>query len=219
MPRSFQLSPLELYQHLFKMYGRQSWWPADSSFEVMIGAILTQNTNWSNVEKALYNLQQKINLDPEQILSLSQEQLEACLKPSGYFRVKTQRLLFFCRWYLSEGGYHGLQKLSTDKLRGMLLKVYGIGKETADDILLYAFDRPVFVIDTYTRRLLQRLQMIRGKESYETLRSLFEVSLPKRVDLYKQFHALIIVHGKQHCRKHKSMCEMCKVYSVSSYDS
>ncbi len=224
MSSSSKLSLLALYQHLLTVYGRQSWWPADSPFEVMLGAILTQNTNWSNVEKALNNLRQKIHLDPEQVLLLSQPELEICLKSSGYFRVKSQRVQAYCRWYLSQGGYGSLQQLTTVELRERLLKVQGIGQETADDILLYAFDRPVFVIDAYTRRLLQRLQVVQGNESYETLRSWFEKNLPKRVDLYKQFHALIVLHVKQHCRKNKPMCECCKLakncfYSVSSYDS
>lgn len=203
----------ELYQCLLTQYGRQSWWPADNPFEVMVGSILTQNTNWLNVEKALANLKQKINLDAESILSLAQEELEACLKPSGYFRIKTQRLQVYCRWYLAQGGYQALQQLSTPTLRQLLLAVHGIGPETADDILLYALDRPVFVIDAYTRRLLTRLQMIKGNERYEVLRCLFEENLPKRVDLYKQFHALIIVHGKQ-CgsgvKKNKPECDMCQ---------
>ena len=224
MPCSFKPSLLELYQHLLAMYGRQYWWPADSSFEVMLGAILTQNTNWSNVEKALNNLRQKIGLDPEQVLLLSQPELEACLKPSGYFRIKSQRIQTYCRWYVSQGGYWGLQGLATAELRVRLLKVHGIGQETADDILLYAFDRPVFVIDAYTRRLLLRLRLVQGHESYETLRALFEKNLPKSVGLYKQFHALIVLHAKQHCRKNKPICDCCRLvkrcfYSISSYDS
>ncbi|MES2142653.1 MAG: endonuclease [Pseudomonadota bacterium] len=211
-----KLELLSVYQHLLDMFGRQAWWPADSPFEVMLGAILTQNTNWSNVKKALGNLEQKITLTPEAVLSLPQNELEACVKPSGYFRVKTQRLQFFCRWYLSQGSYNGLQKISTSELRTQLLRVHGIGPETADDILLYAFERPVFVIDTYTRRLLQRLQIIKGNEDYEVLRALFESSLPKRVDLYKQFHALIVLHGKQLCRKSKPNCEICKLIKCSS---
>ncbi|BBB15474.1 endonuclease III [Candidatus Rickettsiella viridis] len=210
----------ELYQRLLKRYGRQSWWPANHPFEVMVGAILTQNTNWSNVEKALANLQQKINLDAESILNLAQEELEACLNSSGYFRIKTQRLQFYCRWYLAQGGYQALQQLSTQKLRQLLLAVHGIGPETADDILLYAFDRPVFVIDTYTRRLLIRLQMIKGDEHYEVLQRLFEENLPKRVDLYKQFHALIIVHAKQCGRKkNKSECEICLLTERGAYSA
>jgi endonuclease-3 related protein len=197
-------SPLTLYQHLLSTYGRQHWWPADSPFEVMVGAILTQNTHWANVEKALANLKQKMTLAPEAILSLSQEALEMCLKPSGYFRVKSQRLLAYCRWYVAQGGYGGLHALPTSVLRERLLKVHGIGPETADDILLYAFERPVFVIDTYTRRLLQGLQMIKGNESYETLRALFESRLPKRVDLYKQFHALIVRDAKEKRRSERA---------------
>lgn len=193
----------ELYQYLLNLYGRQSWWPADNPFEVMVGAILTQNTSWSNVEKALEHLKQKISLKAENILSLKPEQLEVCLKSSGYFRIKTQRLLSYCRWYLSQGGYHSLQQLSTPTLRQRLLQVHGIGPETADDILLYAFERPVFVIDTYTRRLLTRLEWIKGNESYEDLQRLFTENLPKRVDLYKQFHALIVMHAKQCNRKNK----------------
>ncbi|WP_246562499.1 endonuclease III domain-containing protein [Rickettsiella endosymbiont of Dermanyssus gallinae] len=212
----------ELYQCLLTQYGRQGWWPADSPFEIMVGAILTQNTNWLNVEKALANLKQKISLDADSILSLAQEELEACLKPSGYFRIKTQRLQFYCRWYLLQGGYHALQQLSTQRLRKLLLDVHGVGPETADDILLYAFERPVFVIDAYTRRLLVHLQMIKGSEGYEALRSLFEENLPKRVDLYKQFHALIVVHAKQcgaGAKINKPVCEMCQLTKLNAYSA
>lgn len=202
---------LSIYECLLNMYGRQQWWPADSAFEVMVGAILTQNTNWSNVEKALALLKEQINLTPEALLSLSTPDLEICLKPSGYFRIKTQRLQNYCRWYLERGSYQGLDELSTSELRERLLKVQGIGPETADDILLYAFNRPVFVIDAYTRRLLQRLDLIQGQEKYEDCRQLFETQLPKNVDLYKQYHALIVIHAKQHCRKTKPVCHACQL--------
>lgn len=204
---------VRLYESLIGLYGRQAWWPADSSFEVMLGAILTQNTLWSNVEKALVLLKQRISLVPEALLSLSSADLEACLKPSGYFRIKTQRLQHYCRWYLGQGAYAGLDQLSTGDLRERLLNVKGIGPETADDILLYAFNRPVFVIDAYTRRLLQRLGLIQGKENYEHCRQLFETQLPKSVDLYQQYHALIVMHAKQHCRKTKPMCFSCPLQS------
>ncbi|WP_342146187.1 endonuclease [Rickettsiella endosymbiont of Aleochara curtula] len=202
---------LNIYARLLSMYGRQQWWPADSAFEVMVGAILTQNTNWSNVEKALALLKEQINLTPEALLSLSTPDLEIYLKPSGYFRIKTQRLQNYCRWYLEQGNYQGLDELSTSELRERLLKVQGIGPETADDILLYAFNRPVFVIDAYTRRLLQRLDLIQGQEKYEECRQLFETQLPKSVDLYKQYHALIVIHAKQHCRKTKPVCHSCQL--------
>lgn len=202
---------LSIYEDLLNMYGRQQWWPADSAFEVMVGAILTQNTSWSNVEKALALLKEQINLTPEALLSLSTPDLEIYLKPSGYFRIKTQRLQNYCRWYLEQGNYQGLDELSTSELRERLLKVQGIGPETADDILLYAFNRPVFVIDAYTRRLLQRLDLIQGQEKYEECRQLFETQLPKSVDLYKQYHALIVIHAKQHCRKTKPVCHSCQL--------
>jgi endonuclease III related protein len=204
---------LSIYENLLSRYGRQAWWPADSPFEVMIGAILTQNTNWSNVEKALVLLKQKIPLTAEALLSLQTEDLEACLKPSGYFRIKAQRLQDYCRWYLEQGAYAGLDQLSTDDLRERLLNVKGIGPETADDIVLYAFNRPVFVIDAYTRRLLQRLGLICGKKNYEYCRQFFEAQLPKSADLYQQYHALIVMHAKQHCRKTKPMCFSCPLQS------
>lgn len=117
---------LSIYEDLLNMYGRQQWWPADSAFEVMVGAILTQNTNWSNVEKALALLKEQISLTPEALLSLSTPDLEIYLKPSGYFRIKTQRLQNYCRWYLEQGNYQGLDELSTSELRERLLKVQGI---------------------------------------------------------------------------------------------
>lgn len=208
---------LSIYQALLAIYGRQQWWPADSAFEVMLGAILTQNTLWSNVEKALVLLKQRISLDPKALLSLSSTDLESCLKPSGYFRIKTQRLKNYCRWYLAQGGYAGLDQLPTSELRESLLKVQGIGPETADDIVLYAFHRPVFIIDAYTRRLLQRLNLIQGQENYEYCRQLFEASLPKSVDLYKQYHALIVMHAKQRCRKAKPICLACCLSAVCAY--
>ena len=211
MLSTHQQKLLTIYECLLTMYGRQEWWPADSAFEVMLGAILTQNTQWSNVEKALHLLKQKVSfLTAESLLNLSTSELEVCLRPSGYFRIKTQRLQNYCRWYLAQGGYSGLDQLPTCELRERLLKVQGIGPETADDILLYAFHRPVFVIDAYTRRLLQRLGLIQGRENYEVCRQLFETWLPKRVDLYKQYHALLIVHAKQHCRKTKPICHACQ---------
>lgn len=203
---------LSIYAGLLSMYGRQQWWPADNPFEVMLGAILVQNTQWSNVEKAIALLKQTLPaLTPEAILNLTHTDLEICLKSSGYFRIKTQRLQNYCRWYLAQGDYCGLDQLPTSELRERLLKVKGIGPETADDILLYAFQRPVFVIDAYTRRLLQRLDLIQGQENYEYCRQLFETQLPKSVDLYKQYHALIVVHAKQSCRKTKPLCHVCQL--------
>ncbi|MEO5702585.1 MAG: endonuclease [Gammaproteobacteria bacterium] len=200
-----------VYQTLYQAYGRQHWWPADSAFEVMVGAVLTQNTSWGNVEKAIVNLKTAHSLDAQTIANASHEQLAVWLKPSGYFNIKARRLRNFCGWYLDQGSMEGLIRLDTEALRVRLLSVNGIGPETADDILLYAFERPVFVIDAYTRRLHSRLGYICGDEGYETLRSLFESTLQgrKKVQLFNEFHALIVRHAKDVCRPRPRCRECC----------
>lgn len=208
----------KIYQHLFKMYGPQSWWPAQTPFEVMIGAILTQNTAWTNVEKAIVNLQRHELLTAKKISAASSAQLAELLKPAGYFNLKAKRLQHYCEWFLAQGGYSKLNKLPTEQLREALLNVHGIGPETADDILLYAFHRPVFVIDAYTRRLLLRLKIIKGDESYETLRSMMETALKSDVSLFNEYHALIIVHAKERCRKTKTICETCQLKKLCHYN-
>ena len=198
----------QIYRKLYQVYGAQHWWPGESCFEIMVGAILTQNTAWTNVEKAIVNLKQAQALNPKAIVASHPRRLASWLKPSGYFNVKAKRLRAFCRWLLAQGGERALARLSTEDLRTALLTVHGIGPETADDILLYAFERPVFVIDAYTRRLFQRLALIRGDETYETLRHLFETSLGRDVSLYNEYHALIVIHAKDICRK-RPLCERC----------
>ena len=201
---------LKIYHRLFKQYGPQGWWPADTPFEIMIGAILTQNTAWANVEKAIVNLKQARSLNTHSILKLSDEKLAKMIRPSGYFNIKTKRLKNFTAWFVSEGKFNGLNKLDDQELRRRLLKVNGIGPETADDILLYAFERPVFVIDAYTRRLLLKMNLINGDESYESLRQLYESSLEPDVDLFKEYHALIVKHAKEKCSNAKD-CRHCLV--------
>lgn len=203
----------QLYDQLLAAYGPQHWWPADTPFEVMVGAVLTQNTAWSNVEKAIANLKAHHPLDAAALAAASPEQLAEWLKPSGYFNIKARRLQNFCRWYLAQGGYGALAALDTPTLRKALLSVNGVGPETADDMVLYAFYRPVFVIDAYTRRLLARLGLIAGDEGYETLRhfcerGLAQVAEPVRV--FNEFHALIVVHAKVACKK-RPLCDGCVV--------
>lgn len=198
----------EVYARLFEHHGPQHWWPADSPFEVMIGAVLTQNTAWVNVERALGNLKRAEVLDAEALLELSESRLAKLLRPSGYFNVKARRVVEFCRWYLDNGGLQSLKRRTTARLRKELLSVHGIGPETADDILLYAFDRPVFVVDAYTRRLLSRLGVLGGDETYESIRAQLEASLPRRAPLFNEFHALIVHHGKDICRV-RPRCEQC----------
>ena len=201
---------LKIYHRLFECYGPQNWWPADSPFEVMVGAILTQNTSWSNAEKALNNLKKSDALNIHSILKLTEKELAKLIKPSGYFNIKSKRLKNYVTWFEKEGRFNRLNKLDDNILRARLLNVNGIGPETADDILLYAFERPVFVIDAYTRRLLKSMKMIDGAESYEKLRFFFESSLSADIDLFKEYHALIVRHAKEKCT-HLKNCRHCIV--------
>lgn len=198
-----------VYQKLHKAYGPQQWWPADSRFEIMVGAILTQNTAWLNVARAIANLKQASALSVEAILNSSHEQLAEWIKPSGYFNIKAKRLRNFCQWYAEQGGYDALKRLKTGMLRQRLLMVNGVGPETADDIILYAFSRKVFVIDAYTRRIFSRLGISKADIDYESLRELFEKALGNEsVKLFNEYHALIVMHGKDIC-KVKPRCGEC----------
>ncbi len=175
----------------------------------MLGAVLTQNTAWTNVERALQQLSAQIPLAAGALLALPETELAALIRPAGYFNVKARRLRAFCEAYVAAGGEPALSKLETSCLREWLLGIHGIGPETADDILLYAFDRPVFVIDAYTRRLFERLGIIGGGESYETLRMTFEQALGPDPALFNEYHALIVRHAKQVCRARAPRCDPC----------
>jgi len=199
---------LAVYRQLLAAHGPQHWWPGDTSFEIMVGAVLTQNTAWSNVERAIDNLKRARALTPQAIASAPHRRLASWLKPSGYFNIKARRLRAFCDWFMACGGMRRLARLPTTALREALLNVHGVGPETADDILLYAFQRPVFVIDAYTRRLFQRLGMVSGDEDYESLRRWFETALGPDVQLFNEYHALIVAHAKDICRP-RPKCEAC----------
>lgn len=196
-----------VYQALFQHYGAQGWWPADTPFEVMLGAVLTQNTAWRNVESAIRNLRQAGLLSVESILSCPDDTLARLLRPSGYFNVKTRRLKNLC-CFLQQAGYRKTFKMATGDLRQALLAINGIGPETADDILLYAYERAVFVIDAYTRRLFSRLGLVSGNEGYEALRNHFESTLDSGAAVYNEYHALIVWHAKEICRT-KPLCQHC----------
>lgn len=189
-----------VFDVLLRHYGRQYWWPGDTPFEIMVGAVLTQNTAWSNVEMAIDNLVARNRLDPAAIVAARNDHLAGWLRPSGYFNVKAARLKNFCRWYLRAGGFGVLDRMDTGALRQALLGVNGVGKETADDILLYAFDRPVFVIDAYTRRLFARLGLFVGDEDYDAMRLAIEQVLGPDVPLFNEYHALVVRHAKDICR-------------------
>lgn len=215
-----------IYKKLYHAYGGQGWWPGDTPFEVMVGAILTQNTAWMNVEKAIANLKSENKLSAKKIVDTRHGTLAKILKPSGYFNLKATRLKNFCLWYLDQGGIQMLEQKNTEELRKGLLSVNGIGCETADDILLYAFDRPIFVIDAYTRRIFSRLGLIEGDEPYEQLRAFFEEAIVEAtmVDarrendnaLFNEYHALIVVHGKDICRV-RPKCEQCMIKQDCSF--
>lgn len=200
---------LQIFRALHAAHGPQHWWPAETPFEVMIGAVLTQNTAWRNVEKVIVNLKTLNLLHPDAIIDLSPPQLAALLKPSGYFNVKAARLQNLCAWVRQQGGMARLARRDTAALRAALLEVHGVGAETADDILLYAFERPVFVIDAYTRRLFARLGLIVGTESYEQLRSGFEAALEADAVLFNEYHALIVRHARDVCRPRPRCAQCC----------
>ena len=197
-----------LYERLHARYGDQPWWPAESPFEVAVGAVLTQNAAWSNVERAIERLKQRDMLSLDALLGAESAVLADAIRPSGYYNVKARRLRSLCEYLAALGGLDALADLELGVARLGLLSVNGIGPETADDILLYALHRPVFVIDTYTRRLLQRYRLARGDEPYDALRLGFEASLGPDVALYQQFHALIVIHAKTACRK-SPVCPAC----------
>ncbi|MES9992648.1 MAG: endonuclease [Candidatus Thiodiazotropha sp.] len=205
---------MRIYARLLDRYGPQHWWPAESPFEVMVGAVLTQNTAWSNVEKAIANLKALDGgLSLESLLRISKARLAAALRPAGYFNVKAKRLRSLCRFLQR---HQPLDQLQTDQLRGALLSVHGIGPETADDILLYAFNRPVFVIDAYTRRLFGRLGLIDANSGYESLRKGFEAALKPDSELFNEYHALIVVHAKELCRT-RPVCGECPLRDLCAY--
>ena len=197
-----------LYAALAAAYGVQPWWPADTPFEVMVGAVLTQNAAWSNVEKAIERLRQEGMLSLPAVLAADAARLAEAIRPSGYFNIKARRLRNLCVFLDSAGGLEAFARLPLEVQRAGLLSVNGIGPETADDILLYALERPVFVIDAYTRRLLQRFRLARGDEDYEVLRAGFERALEPDLHLFQQYHALVVAHAKAACRK-TPQCDRC----------
>ncbi|MFN4218595.1 MAG: endonuclease III domain-containing protein [Candidatus Bipolaricaulia bacterium] len=201
---------LRIYRQLLARYGPQQWWPADSPFEVIIGAILTQSTNWQNVERAIGNLKQHNALTPERLSQLSEEKLAELILPAGYFRQKARKLKAFIEHLYSHHGGNVCTMLAqpTQRLRAELLSIWGIGPETADSILLYAAHRPVFVVDAYTKRIFSRLGLVSPKISYEELQQFFLIQLPRSAKLFNEYHALIVCHGKEVCRP-KPRCAQC----------
>ncbi|MBI1883383.1 MAG: endonuclease III domain-containing protein [Chlamydiae bacterium] len=199
-----------IYKTLYQSLGPQSWWPGETPLEVMVGAVLTQNTAWSNVEKAIQNLKKSGVLSLKKLRALSLKKLSQWIRPSGYFNLKAKRLKVLIDWFWTraQGKAARLKKINLASLRKDLLGVYGVGPETADSILLYALDKKTFVVDAYTKRIFSRHGFIREDESYENVKNIFEKALPKSLKIYNEFHALIVKVGKDFCRK-KPLCSLC----------
>ncbi|MFA4974729.1 MAG: endonuclease III domain-containing protein [bacterium] len=193
---------MEGFRLMLARFGPRGWWPGETPFEVMVGAILTQNTNWKNVEKAIANLKQEDILDPHAMLGLSPQRLASLIKPAGYFRVKAKRLRSFLKYFVEnyDGSARKMAKRDLPQLREELLAVNGIGPETADSILLYALKKDIFVIDAYTKRILSRHGLCAEEDCYDDLQALFMDRIEKDIPLYNEYHALIVETGKDFCR-------------------
>ncbi|MDQ6993148.1 MAG: endonuclease III domain-containing protein [Mariprofundus sp.] len=203
-----KITATDVYQRLFSTYGAQHWWPADTPFEVMVGAVLTQNCTWANAETALNNLKTHDMLHCESIATSNQQHLAEIIRASGTFQQKARYLQQLALFYYKSGGHAELIKQPLKLLRKQLLGIYGIGPETADSILLYALDKPSFVIDAYTKRLFVRLKHFNHQFDYDSMQNYFEQRLPHDVALFKEFHALIVSHGKRYCQT-KPLCSQC----------
>jgi endonuclease-3 related protein len=207
---------MEIHDLLYDRYGPQQWWPGDSRFEIIVGAILTQNTNWLNVEKAIANLKTADCLDPAKLAEIETGRLAELIRPAGYYNIKAKRLKNFMDWLFADrfaGDLDVVAQMSADVLRGELLGVTGIGPETADSILLYAFEKPVFVVDAYTCRVMGRHGFLEPEAGYEQIREFFESSLPTDVKLFNEYHALLVRTGKEYCRP-KPKCAGCPLESL-----
>ncbi len=206
---------LSAFERLRSHYGPQNWWPADSPFEVAIGAILTQSTNWKNVEKALQALKDAGALSPKGLLDVPERDLARLIYSSGFFNSKARKIKAFIGflWERFDGDIEAMRYENAGALRKELLLVYGIGRETADDILLYVARKPSFVIDAYTRRIVDRLSTSPPTKAYEAYRSLFQDNLPADEALFNEYHALLVQLGKEVCRR-KPLCAKCCLLAI-----
>ena len=209
---------IKIYTLLNTHYGNLNWWPAITPYEVIVGAILTQNTNWSNVQKALANFPQNNKpLTPQYIETAPTEELSELIRPAGFFNQKTTYLKAITKWFKQYNySVEEAKKQDLSTLRKQLLSTKGIGKETADSILLYTLNLPSFVIDAYTRRLLTRVGYPNIPKQYDDLKTIFETNLPKDVALYNNYHACIVINAKEHC-KSKPICKDCPLSKVCKH--
>lgn len=200
-----------MYHAMLDALGPSRWWPGDTPFEIAVGAILTQNTNWGNVEKAIAALKARDLLTAPAMYALDTAELAELIRPAGYYNVKAVRLRNFLDFLKDEAEFEigSLKVHALDELRARLLAISGIGPETADSILLYALDMPTFVVDAYTHRMMRRHGLVHDDVDYHELQALFVDALPEDVALYNEYHALIVRTGKEWCRKKAGLCEAC----------
>jgi len=207
----------EIFQRLYEFWGPQNWWPAETKFEMVVGAILTQNTSWSAVEKAISNLKKANILSIEGILQTPDKILAQLIRPTGYYNQKAKRLKDFCSFLRNEfnSDLQKLFSLEISELREKLLSQKGIGYETADSIILYGAEKPIFVVDAYTKRLFFRLGLIESEKiDYNQLQSIFMENLEPQTSLFNEFHALIVKHCKEICKNKKPECKKCCLYEM-----
>ena len=207
-----------IFEILHDYYGEQNWWPANDPFEIVVGSILTQNTNWRNVEKSIDALKKADVLFPDQILRLTDDQLQNLIYSSGFYKVKRKRLKSVCRLLVNEfdGSVEKMQSYDLSELRQLLLDTNGIGPETADDILLYAVGKPVFIIDTYTKRIFSRVGIGPSGDQYSDWQEFIMSNISENVDAYGEFHAHIVALAKERC-KVKPICVGCPIFAYCSY--
>ena len=200
----------KIYKQLYSAFGPRNWWPGETPFEVVIGAILTQNTNWTNVEKAIHNLKEAKELTSKKLYEIDTSELAEHIRPSGYFNIKAKRIKNFINWLFKnyDGDLSKMFEQELPELRESLLSVNGIGPETADSILLYGGNKLTFVVDAYTHRIFKRHNLISEESTYDEIKIFFEENIPADVSLYNEFHALIVKLGSEYC-KPKKRCEKC----------
>ncbi len=215
---SFNSNIFDIFKILLKHFGPQYWWPAKTKFEIIIGALLAQGVNWKNVEKAILNLEREDLLNPQKLLKIDDKKLAQLIKPSRYPSIKAKRLknlILFLKEF--EFNLEKIERLETIELRKLLLKVNGIGKETADSILLYAFNKKIFVVDAYTKRIFERHGgKIKSRNNwYEELRIFFEKRIPENVNIYNEFHALFVQLGNSYCKTKNPLCKKCPIKNLN----
>lgn len=205
-----------IYQRLYHTFGPQHWWPGETPFEIIVGAILTQNTNWQNVEKAIDNLKRNKSLTPSGLKKIPTRKLAQLIRPAGYYNIKAKRLKEFIKFLFEK--YHGnlnsMFRRDLTQLQEELLNIKGIGPETADSILLYAVGKPIFVVDAYTRRILSRHNILDHNASYIQVQQLLMKSLPHRTKLFNEYHALLVRLGKEYCKR-VPKCKECPLFNIA----